>query len=515
MDRLNPLDAEFLYLENATTHMHVASCSVFEGPAPAYDSVVARFASKLPLVPRYRQRVRFVPLDIGRPVWADDPHFDVVYHVRHTALPPPGDQADLCRLMGRLMSQPLDRARPLWEAWMVEGLAGGRWALVSKIHHSMIDGIAGVDLISVVLDHERAPAPAVEDDWEPAAEPSGLRLAVDGARSLVTSPSQAARAAWAAMRAPRWALGRGVTIATGLLGYGSALRPTPPTSLDGTIGRHRRWTSTGTTLADIRTIRHALGGTVNDVVLAAITSGFRDLILARGEDPAHVALRTLVPISVRDETGRGVYDNRVSAIFLALPVHLADPLERMAAVHEEMDHLKQSHETEAGVALTTLVGAVPPTVTAQATRLASRLASRVTQRTMNTVTTNVPGPQFPLYLAGQEMLEYLPFVPIGGGVRIGVAILSYNGQVRFGVTGDYDTAPDIGVLADGIDAAVATLLRLSGAGAAEPAAAQLGSDHQECDGAAPASRGGSSRARGGPRSSSSARSAAKVSTKSP
>ncbi len=512
MDRLNPLDAEFLYLETASAHMHVASCSVFEGPAPAYDEVVALFGAKLPLVPRYRQRVRFVPLDIGRPVWADDPHFDVEYHVRHTALPPPGDKADLCRLMGRLMSQPLDRDRPLWESWIVEGLPDGRWAIVSKIHHSMIDGIAGVDLISVVLDHERAPAPPpAVDHWAPAPEPSGLRLAVDGAVSLVTSPRQAARAAWTALRAPRWALGRGVTIATGLRGYGSALRATPPTSLDGTIGPHRRWVYTGTSLADIRTIRHGLGGTVNDVVLAAITSGFRDLILARGEDPAELTLRTLVPVSVRDETGRGVFDNRVSAIFLELPVHLDDPRARMAAVHEEMDHLKQSHETEAGVALTSLAGAVPPTLTAQATRLASRLASRVSQRTMNTVTTNVPGPQFPLYLAGREMVEYLPFVPIGPGVRIGVAILSYNGQVRFGITGDYDTAPDIGVLADGIDAAMAELLRLAGATPAKPAPAQVGPDSQECDGVAPARRDGSSRVRGGPRSSS----AAKVTTKAP
>jgi diacylglycerol O-acyltransferase len=210
-----------------------------------------------------------------------------------------------------------------------------------------------------------------------------------------------------------------------------------------------------------------LGGTVNDVVLASVTSGFRDLVVARGEDPDHVALRTLVPVSVRDETGRGVCDNRVSAIFLDLPVHIEDPLERLAAVHEEMDHLKQSHETEAGEALTRLAGAVPAAFMAHATHLVSRLVSRLPQRTMNTVTTNVPGPQYPLYAAGREMLEYLPFVPLGPGVRIGVAILSYNGQLHFGITGDYDTAPDIGVLADGIDAAVATLLRLADGGSAE------------------------------------------------
>jgi diacylglycerol O-acyltransferase / wax synthase len=470
MDRMNPLDAEFLYLEDGTTHMHIASCAVFEGPAPAYDDLVALFASKLPLVPRYRQRVRFVPIDLGRPVWVDDPHFNLEYHMRHTALPPPGDKADLCRLMGRLMSQELDRARPLWEAWIVEGLSGGRWAVVSKVHHSMVDGVAGVDLVSVVLDLDREHAPAaatIADDWEPGPDPSALQLTVDAAVNLATSPRDLLRAVWTTVCAPQRALERSRTIAGGLRAYGSALRPTPPTSLDGTIGPHRRWTFAAASLDVVRTIRHAFGGTVNDVVLAAVTSGFRDLIVARGEDPDHVALRTLVPVSVRDETGRGVYDNRVSAIFLDLPVHIEDPLERLAAVHEQMDHLKQSHETEAGEALARLAGAMPPALMAQATYLVSRLVSRVPQRTMNTVTTNVPGPQFPLYAAGCEMLEYLPFVPLGPGIRIGVAILSYNGQLHFGITGDYDTAPDIGVLADGIDAAVATLARLAGGGSAE------------------------------------------------
>jgi diacylglycerol O-acyltransferase len=466
MDRMNPLDAEFLYLEDGTAHMHIASCAIFEGPAPPYEELVERIRSKLPLVPRYRQRVRFVPFDMRRPFWVDDPHFNLEYHVRHSALPPPGGKAELCRLMGRLMSQELDRNRPLWEAWVVEGLDGGRWAVVSKLHHCMVDGVAGVDLMSVVLDLEREPAPAVADDWEPEPQPSALRLAIDGAVNIVASPREQLRAARMALHAPRRALARGWTIAAGLLSYGSALRPTPPTSLDGTIGPHRRWTYAGATLADVRTIRHAFGGTVNDVVLAAVTSGFRDLVVARGEDPDQVALRTLVPVSVRDESGNGVYDNQVSAIFLDLPIHVADPLERLAAVHEEMDRLKGSHEAEAGQALTQLAGAVPPTFMAQGTRLVSRLVARVPQRTMNTVTTNVPGPQFPLYFAGREMLEYIPFVPLGPGVRIGVAILSYNGQLQFAITGDYDTAPDIGVLADGVDAALATLLRAAGDGSA-------------------------------------------------
>jgi diacylglycerol O-acyltransferase len=462
MDRMNPLDAEFLYLEDGTAHMHIASCAVFEGPAPPYDQLVERIRAKLPLVPRYRQRVRFLPMDLRRPLWVDDPHFNLDYHVRHSALAPPGGKAELCRLMGRLMSQELDRSRPLWEAWVVEGLADGQWAVISKVHHCMVDGVAGVDLISVVLDLEREPPPTSVDGWAPEPEPSALRLAVDGAVNIVARPADQLRGAFAALLSPRRALSRGWTIASGLWGYGSALRPTPPTSLDGTIGPHRRWTYAGGTLDDIRTIRKAFGGTVNDVVVAAITGGFRDLIVARGEDPERVSLRTLVPVSVRQETGQGVYDNQVSAIFLELPVHIADPLDRLAAVHAEMDRLKQSHEAEAGQALTQLAGAVPPAFMAQGTRLVSRLLARVPQRTMNTVTTNVPGPQFPLYLAGRELLEYLPYVPIGPGVRIGVAILSYNGRLHFAVTGDYDSAPDIGILAEGIEGALGTLLGLAG-----------------------------------------------------
>jgi diacylglycerol O-acyltransferase len=469
MDPMNPLDVEFLYLEDGTAHMHVGSCSTFEGPAPSYEELAERIRVKLPLVPRYRQHVKFVPFDLRRPFWVDDPNFSLDYHVRHTALPPPGGKAELCRLMGRLMSQELDRARPLWETWMVEGLAGGRWAVISKVHHCMVDGIAGVDLMSVVLDPTPDPAPVAVDEWEPAPEPSALRLAIDGAVNIVASPREQLGAAWRALRDPRRALAQGWTIAAGLLSYGSALLPTPPTSLDGIIGPHRRWTyAANASLADVRTIRHALGGTVNDVVLAAVTSAFRDLVLARGEDPDHVALRTLVPVSLRAPTGDGVLDNQVSAIFFDLPISVGDPLERLTAVHEEMDRLKRSHEAEAGQALTQLAGAVPPALMAQGTRLASRLVGRLPQRTMNTVTTNVPGPQVPLYLAGREMLDYLPYVPIGPGVRIGVAILSYNGQLHFAVTGDYDTAPDIGVLADGIDAAIGTLRSLAEDGTAEP-----------------------------------------------
>jgi diacylglycerol O-acyltransferase len=358
------------------------------------------------------------------------------------------------------MSQELDRSRPLWEAWVAEGLEGDRWAIISKVHHCMVDGVAGVDLISIVLDQARDVLPSAPGEWHPEPTPSPARLTFDALRTLATNPKENLRAVRSAMLAPRRALGRGRDVAAGLLSYGSALRPTPRTSLDGSIGPHRRWTCARATLDDVRLIKGSLGGTVNDVVLAAVTRGFRELIISRGEDPDSTALRTLVPVSTRVESGHGTPDNQVSAIFFDLPVSLSDPLERLTAVREEMRRLKGSHEPEAGQALTALIGAVPPALTARTTRFAVRVLTRVQQRSMNTVTTNVPGPPLPLYASGREMIEYLPFVPLGPGVRIGIAILSYNGRLAFGVTGDFETAADIAVVARGIEAEIEALIEL-------------------------------------------------------
>ncbi len=466
MDRMNPLDASFLHIEDGTTHMAIASCAVFEGPPPAFAELRAALGSKLPLVPRYRQRVRFVPFDLGRPVWVDDPHFDLDYHVRHTALPPPGGEAALRALMGRVMSQELDRNRPLWEAWMVEGLEEGHWALISKVHHCMVDGIAGTDLLAVMLDVTPEPAQPPVDSWAPRPEPSDLALAARALADLVRSPYEQYRALRAATRAPRRVVGRAADVARGLWAYGSLLRSPPPTSLTGSIGPHRRWAPARASLADVKLIRQALGGTVNDVVLAAISGGFRELLLARGEDPDYVELRSLVPVSVRDAGARGVLDNRVSAIFLRLPIDVGDPRKRLAEVQARMAELKGSHEVDAGDALVAGIGQLPALVVGPTMRLATRLMHRRPQQMMGTVTTNVPGPQFPLYAAGRQMLEYLPYVPLGPGVRVGVAIISYNGMITFGVTGDWGTAPDVDVVARGIESGIAELCKLAEAAAA-------------------------------------------------
>ena len=457
MDRMSPLDASFLHIEDAVSHMHIGSVAVFEGPAPRYEQFEAMVAAKLPAVPRYRQKVRFVPLQLGRPLWVDDPHFNLGYHLRHTALAPPGGDQQLRGLVGRVMAQQLDRHKPLWEMWMVEGLEQGHWALVSKVHHCMVDGVSGTDLLAVVLDSEREPAAAMPDSWHAAPEPTDSRLVVDALVELIASPYEQLRAARSAMRAPRQAMAQLGELARGLRSWTGVVRPTPPSSINGPIGPHRRWDWARTTLADVKTVRSALGGTVNDVVLTVLTRGFRDLLLSRGEGVTDRVVRTLVPVSVRTPGERGTYNNRVSAMIAELPVGIDDPAERLASIRTQMDGLKESKQAVAGEVLTSLTGFAPSLLLS----LGTRVAMRIPQRNINTVTTNVPGPQWQLYACGCPMLEAFPFVPLASSVRIGVAIFSYNGLLNYGITGDFDTAPDIAVLGGGIEAGMTELLKLA------------------------------------------------------
>ncbi len=457
MDRLSTLDAEFLHIEDGIAHMHIAGGCVFADPPPTYDEVVGLIAGKLHQIPRYRQRVRSVPLELGRPVWADDPHFDIHYHVRRTALPAPGSEAEFDHLMGRLMSLPLDRARPLWEAWLVEGLEGGRWALIFKVHHCMVDGIAGVELLTVLLDVEADAEVHEPRPWAPQPEPNGLSKVLDAWTGLAADAITSTRRLVGAVEDPRQGLASASTTVRGLIRYAKNLTGAPPLSIEGTIGPHRAWAHSSSGLPDVKTIRNAFGGTVNDVVLATVSGGFRRLLEARGEDLSDASVRSLVPVSTRGTDGSGVPDNRVSAILYDLPVGVADPVERLDTIKSEMGERKGSHMAEAGEAITTIGDLAPPMVVGNITRAAVRMMHRLPQRTIGTVTTNVPGPQLPLYCLGREMLEYRPFVPIAHGVRVAVAILSYNGRLFFGVTGDYESAPDVDVLAAGIAAEVADL----------------------------------------------------------
>ena len=459
MQRLSALDAGFIHLEDGIAHMHIAGLCLFEGPPPTSDEFEALLASKLHLIPRYRQRVRPVPLELGRPVWVDDPDFRLGFHIRHTALPAPGDDAQLDLLMGRLMSQPLDRDRPLWEAWLVDGVEGDRWGIVFKVHHCMVDGIAGVELLTAVLDLSGDVDQGEPLPWAPSAEPSGVALTVDAWRGLAGDLLGTARQLPALVSDPLRAVRSAKEFGRGLGGFIGNLTAPPRLSVEGSIGAHRAWAHSSVGFDDVSAIRARYGGTVNDVVLAAIGAGFRELLRSRGEDPDHAVVRTLVPVSVRGSDGRGVPDNRVSVLLCRLPVHLDDALERLRAVHDEMADSKGSHMAETGETVTRVGDLAPPMVVGAFMRLGTRAEHVVPQRIVHAITTNVPGPQFPLYCLGREMLEYRPFVPITHGIRIGTAVLSYNGRLCFGVTGDLDSAPDVAVVAE---AAAADIRELAG-----------------------------------------------------
>jgi len=457
MERMNALDAEFLYLEDGIGHMHIGAVCVFADPPPSYEDIEGMIAAKMHLIPRYRQRVRSVPLELGRPIWVDDPHFALAYHVRHTALPAPGDDASLCRLMGRIMSQPLDRDRPLWEAWLVEGLEVGRWALVFKVHHCMVDGIAGVGLLRALLDLEGSTKVGEPEPWEPHPEPGALLKVLDAWGALATSVVSTMRGLPRALTHPSDTIRSAAGTARGIVRFAGDLGATPPLSIEGSIGPHRAWAQSSASLDDVRAIRSVFGGTINDVVLAVVSGGYRELLLSRGEDADRAQVRSLVPVSTRHDDGHGVADNRVSTLLYDLPVHVADLVERLELVHEQMTKLKASHMVEAGETVTAVGNLAPPMLVGAVSRMTIRALHRVPQRSINTVTTNVPGPQFPLYCLGRQMLEYRPFVPITHGVRVSTAILSYNGRLFFGVTGDYATASDVDVLAAATAAGISQL----------------------------------------------------------
>jgi diacylglycerol O-acyltransferase / wax synthase len=458
MERMSAQDASFLHIENDSSPMHVGGVSIFEGPPPPFGEFQAMIASKLPLVPRYRQTVRFVPGALSRPVWVDDQHFNLAYHVRRTALPQPGGDQELKTLTARVMSQNLDRAKPLWEIWVVEGLDDNRWALLSKVHHCMVDGVASTDLMAVLFDAEREPTQAPPpDEWRPEPRPSDARLVADALRDrLASNPAAIAESLADAARAPREFAALIEQTATGIVRSAGIVRQPPASSLNGPLSPHRRWGWSRGRLQDVQLVRKAHGGTVNDVVLAAITGGFRELLQERGESTERV-LRTLVPVSVRRPGERGTYNNRVSAMFAELPVLEADPVARLHLISEQMAGLKDSKQAVAGEVLTSLGGLAPPMLLA----LGARLASRLPQRALNTGTTNVPGPQFPLYAAGRRLLESFPYIPLFAQVRLAVAIFSYDGGLYFGVSGDYDSTPDIEVLCGGIERGLAQLVASS------------------------------------------------------
>jgi diacylglycerol O-acyltransferase / wax synthase len=452
MEWMSPMDASFLHLEGPTNPMHIGGVSVFEGPAPPFERFEEMVAGKLGLVPRYRQKVRFVPLGLGRPVWVDDPHFNLSYHLRHTALPPPGTNDQLRRTAARIFAQHLDRSKPLWEIWMLEGLGESRWALLSKVHHCMVDGVSATDLMSIMFEDDGAPGAV--GAWEPAPEPSGIELVVRTLTHRTLNPSEQLRSVRAATRAPRASLAQARDLLRGMSSAARVMRPVGDSSLVGPVGPHRTWSWAHVRLSDVKSVRAALGGTVNDVVLALAAGGLRDLLKERGERVSGRTVRALVPVSVRRPGERGVYNNRVSGMFAELPVGVADPAARLEAVRAQMDGLKRSKQAVAGDVLTSLSGFAPPMLLA----LSARLAARSSSLGLETGVTNVPGPQQPLRTLGRRLFESFPFVPVIGQARISIAIFSYDGGLYFGVTGDYDSSSDIDILTAGVERSMAELL---------------------------------------------------------
>jgi WS/DGAT/MGAT family acyltransferase len=460
-DRLTGLDASFLHLEDEAAHMHVAAVMTFEGTPPHIDEMAAGIEARLHLVPRYRQKLAFVPLGQGRPRWVDDPHFNLRYHVRHTALPAPGSEDQLKRLAGRVFSQRLDRDKPLWEMWVVEGLDGGdRFAVLSKTHHALVDGVSGIDIMSVLFDTKpgpSAPPPQEGKRWLPAPTPSRAQLLGEAVVERMTVPAELVRGARALLRGPR----RVAQAAMGsLAGVGAMARvglsPAPRTPYNERIGPHRRFTWVRMHLGDVKAIKNALGGTVNDVMLAIVTGALGRHLRRRGVDTDGLELRAMVPVSVRPEEARGALGNQVAAMVAPLPVGVQEPVSRLERISEAMSGLKSGGQAVGAQVLTELSGFAPPNIMSQAARVIAR------QRMFNLVVTNVPGPQFPLYLAGRELKDLFPMVPLAPNQAVGIAIMSYNGTINFGLVGDYDLMSDLDDLATDLMASLAELAEAAG-----------------------------------------------------
>jgi WS/DGAT/MGAT family acyltransferase len=461
-DRLSTLDASFLHMERLEYPMHVGAVSILEGGNLLdergrfrIDDVRKLVLARLHLMPRFRRRLMSVPYDQGRPIWVDDERFDITYHVRHTALPQPGSWEQLVALTNRVQEGMLDRERPLWELWFVEGLEGGNVAIIQKTHHALIDGVSGVDVATLLLDMDPTPTVPVPEDWAPEPAPSSTGLLIDTLRERLTEPAEFVRSVRSLFRGPRRAIGEMRRLAGAMSTMVTRDSIAPSTSLNGRTGRHRRLSVVRIPLDDVKAVRRALGGTVNDVVLAGVAGGLQRLFAHRGEDVTGMRLRVMIPVSVRADEQRGALGNKVSAMFVSLPVDATAAGDRLTAVSAQTRNLKEREQAVSADFLINMTDYVAPTLMSLAARVVHR------QRFLNLVVTNVPGPQFPLYLMGARLLEAYPIVPLTRNLTVVVGILSYDGTLHFGVWGDRDAAQDLEVFASGIDDAFAELHKLA------------------------------------------------------
>lgn len=459
LERLSAVDASFLANEGPTSHMHVGAMVILEGPPPPFEEFLDGLRARLHLVPRYRQKLAHHPG--GRPLWIDDPDFNLEYHVRQTALPRPGSESQLMRLAARVMSQQLDRTKPLWEVWLVEGVEGGRVGMITKTHHALIDGVSGVDLATVMFDLDPVPRDLGEETqgleaWTPAPEPSGAELVAGGIAGLARTGIGLAAGALNALSRPQEAVAQAREAAEGLGEImWAGLNPAPPTPLNVEIGPHRRFVGVRCELQDFKTVKNTFGGTVNDVVLTVVSGALREWLGARGVRTEGLELRALVPVSIRGEHEQGQLGNRIAAMRGPLPVYVDDPVARLAVVREAMDGLKESKQAVGAEVMASVQNFAPPTVLAQAVRI------NFSTRLFNLIVTNVPGPQFPLYVRGREMVDVFPVAFLPKGHALAIAIMSYNGGLNFGLLGDFDAMPDIESFGDGLSAALAELVALA------------------------------------------------------
>lgn len=456
MDRLTSIDASFLTQETGSSHMHVGALCVFEGPPPTYEELLSHVQSRLHLVPRFRQRLTFPPLEAGRPLWADDHTFNLQYHLRHSALPEPGGEEELRRLVGRVFSQQLDRSKPLWELWLIQGLERNRFALISKTHHALVDGVAGVDIGTVLFDAEpvpREPEPP-EHGWTPAPAPSSTDHLARGVSDLVATPFRLAGRLLGAAQHPEDATR---SARDALEGIGEAARalanPAPDVPLNTEIGPHRRFVWVRSSLGDFKQVKDALGGTVNDVVLTVVAGALRRWLRSRGVRTQGLELRALVPVSIRAGDAPGALGNRIAAMRGPLPTYIEDPVRRLQVVSEAMRDLKESKQALGAEVIAGFNDFAPPTLLAQSQRI------NFSTRLFNLIVTNIPGPQMPLYVLGRELQEVFPIAFLPRNHALAIAIMSYNGAVDFGLLADYDTMDDVDIVAEGIEQSIDELRR--------------------------------------------------------
>jgi diacylglycerol O-acyltransferase len=474
LDRLTSTDASFLHQEGPASHMHIGGLLLFEGPPPAFEDYLAHVRGRLHLVPRYRQKLATPPLASGRPRWIDDSNFNLEYHVRHAALPAPGTEEQLRLLAARIASQPLDRSKPLWESWLIEGLeprdgqAEERFALIFKTHHSLVDGVSGVDLATVLFDLEREPAPPAEDlePWRPHREPSGLDLLVSGVLGAVTGSVEIALRAVAAVADPGRSLNglRDAVEGVGEIAW-AALNPAPETPLNVEIGPYRRFAVVRQELRDYKEIKNAFGGTVNDVVLTVVSGSLAKWLHSRGIRTDGVEMRALVPVSVRTEQQRHTLGNQLTVMRGPLPVYISDSVVRLGVVRQAMDGLKESKQAVGAATLAAVNELAPPTILAQASRM------NFSTRLFNLLVTNIPGPQVPLYVLGRKLQDLFPIAFLPQNHALAVAIMSYDGGIDYGLLGDYDALPDIDLIAEGIEACLQELLVAARGGTPAPVVA--------------------------------------------